>query len=280
MEYKDPGYFLLVSTPHGVGEEQMKVRLSSEFNARKHPDAPFRASMEAFWEERLQEPGITLFDASKYRVHSSVLRIEKSAEEETHDVELRLGVTSYKEFITTNAHPKWFTLIEEEEQFNFYEAMRTELAGEALMGGRFLSHPAGVSVALVTSDGKIPLLLRSGKVAEIKDCLAFPGGHAEPERALLSAESLIEAERRFLEGDAEVKDYVDNSVSSFPSSFCFFLISFFLPFYLPFLLFRFLSFHFLSFFLFLLFRGKGRGRKGGVCIYLFFFPYKLIFPFV
>lgn len=97
--------------------------------------------------------------------------VTASASSRTIDSEylltLRLGLTSYKDYLGTN----WSCQVEELRQ-----------RGELEFGDSraLLAQPLGVGAVLSTDDGQVVLIRRSQKVAEAGGLLDIPGGHPEP----------------------------------------------------------------------------------------------------
>ncbi|XP_056456266.1 uridine diphosphate glucose pyrophosphatase NUDT22 isoform X4 [Gadus chalcogrammus] len=81
---------------------------------------------------------------------------------------LRLGLTSYKDFLGTNWSERAGALRQRGE---------TELNDPCGL----LAQPLGVGGVLCTSDGKVVLIRRSQRVAEAGGLLDIPGGHPEPQ---------------------------------------------------------------------------------------------------
>lgn len=91
----------------------------------------------------------------------------KSEEPEGYVLLLRLGLTSYKDYLGTN----WSGQAEE-------LCRRGEVEfGDPLC---FLAQPLGVGAILCTVDEQIVFIRRSQKVAEARGLLDIPGGHPEP----------------------------------------------------------------------------------------------------
>ncbi|CAL8264227.1 unnamed protein product [Lota lota] len=81
---------------------------------------------------------------------------------------LRVGLTSYKDFLGTNwSHRAGALRRRGEAEFNDPCAL--------------LAQPLGVGGVLCTSDGKVVLIRRSQRVAEAGGLLDIPGGHPEPQ---------------------------------------------------------------------------------------------------
>ncbi|XP_004618561.1 uridine diphosphate glucose pyrophosphatase NUDT22 [Sorex araneus] len=153
---------LLICPPGGLPEEQVRVELSPAHDRRPLPGGD--EAISAIWESRLQtQPW--LFDAPKFRLHSAVLEPTGSAGPLLH---LRLGLTSYRDFLGTN----WSN-----------SAACLQQQGAADWGDKqaYLADPLGVGAALATSDGFLVFLHRSRQVAEAPGLVDVPGGHPEPQ---------------------------------------------------------------------------------------------------
>ncbi|XP_055987691.1 uridine diphosphate glucose pyrophosphatase NUDT22 [Sorex fumeus] len=153
---------LLICPPGGLPEEQVRVELSPAHDRRPLPGGD--EAISAIWESRLQtQPW--LFDAPKFRLHSTVLESTGSA---GPLLLLRLGLTSYRDFLGTN----WSN-----------SAACLQQQGVADWGDKqaYLADPLGVGAALVTADGFLVFLHRSRQVAEAPGLLDVPGGHPEPQ---------------------------------------------------------------------------------------------------
>ncbi|XP_012580907.1 PREDICTED: nucleoside diphosphate-linked moiety X motif 22 isoform X2 [Condylura cristata] len=159
----DPEVSLLLQCPPGgLSEEQVRAELNAAYDRRPLPggDEP----IAAIWESRRQaQPW--LFDAPKFRLHSATLT---PAGPSGPQLLLRLGLTSYRDFLGTN----WAS-----------SAAWLQQQGAAHWGDKqaYLADPLGVGAALVTSDDFLVFLRRSQQVAEASALVDVPGGHPEPQ---------------------------------------------------------------------------------------------------
>lgn len=154
--------WLLQCPPGGLPEEQVRAELSPAYDRR--PLSEGDKAIAAIWESRLQaQPW--LFDASKFRLHSVTLAPTGSPGPR---LLLRLGLTSYRDFLGTN----WSS-----------SAAWLQQQGAADWGDKqaYLADPLGVGAALVTADDFLVFLRRSQQVAEAPGLVDVPGGHPEPQ---------------------------------------------------------------------------------------------------
>ncbi|XP_049635837.1 uridine diphosphate glucose pyrophosphatase NUDT22 [Suncus etruscus] len=153
---------LLLCPPGGLPEEQVRVELSPAHDRRPLPGGD--SAIAAVWESRLQtQPW--LFDAPKFRLHSATLAPAGST---GPPLLLRLGLTSYRDFLGTN----WAS-----------SAAWLQQQGETDWGDKqaYLADPLGVGAALATADDFLVFLRRSRQVAEAPGLVDVPGGHPEPQ---------------------------------------------------------------------------------------------------
>ncbi|XP_051821396.1 uridine diphosphate glucose pyrophosphatase NUDT22 [Antechinus flavipes] len=166
----DPEVSLLVQCPPGgLAEERVRAELSPAYDRRPLPGG--EDSITEAWNARRQaQPW--LFNAPKFRLHSAALG---SPEPGGPRLTLRLGLTSYRDFLGTN----WAS-----------SAGRLRCQGRADWGDAqaYLADPLGVGAMLGTSDGFLVFLRRSLRVAEAPGLIDVPGGHPEPQ-ALFPGES-------------------------------------------------------------------------------------------
>lgn len=159
----DPEVSLLLQCPWGgLPEEQVRAELSPAHDRRPLPGGD--EAIAASWESRLQaQPW--LFDAPKFRLHSVILAPTGS---QGPQLLLRLGLTSYRDFLGTN----WTS-----------SAARLQQQGATDWGDKqaYLADPLGVGAALATADNFLVFLRRSGQVAEAPGLVDVPGGHPEPQ---------------------------------------------------------------------------------------------------
>ena len=159
----DPEVSLLLQCPQGgLPEKQVLAELSPAYDRRPLPGGD--KAIAAIWESRLQaQPW--LFDAPKFRLHSATLAPTGSPGPQ---LLLRLGLTSYQDFLGTN----WAS-----------SAAWLRQQGAIDWGDKqaYLADPLGVGAALATADDFLVFLRRSGQVAEAPGLVDVPGGHPEPQ---------------------------------------------------------------------------------------------------
>uniref|UniRef100_A0A3Q2YTX5 Nudix (nucleoside diphosphate linked moiety X)-type motif 22 n=1 Tax=Hippocampus comes TaxID=109280 RepID=A0A3Q2YTX5_HIPCM len=153
----DPEVSLLLHCAawRGLRQSHVRVELSERYN--RQTDAALQRHIEEVWTARVsKEPW--LFDGAKFRLHSTA-----SAPLLT----LRLGLTSYKDYLGTN----WSS-----------RAVELHKRGEAEFGSSqaLLAQPLGVGAVVCTGDGQVVFIRRSQEVAEAGGKLDLPGGHPEP----------------------------------------------------------------------------------------------------
>lgn len=154
---------LLLQCPlGGLPEDQVRAELSPAHDRRPLPGGD--KAIAVVWESRLQaQPW--LFDAPKFRLHSAVLA---PADSQRPHLLLRLGLTSYRDFLGTNwaSSAAW---------------LRQQGAADWDDKQAYLADPLGVGAALTTADDFLVFLRRSGRVAEAPGLVDVPGGHPEPQ---------------------------------------------------------------------------------------------------
>ncbi|KAM8968620.1 uridine diphosphate glucose pyrophosphatase NUDT22 [Sarcophilus harrisii] len=159
----DPEISLLVQCPlGGLAEERVRAELSPAYDRRPLPGG--EDSITDAWDARRRaQPW--LFNAPKFRLHSAALG---SPDPGGPLLTLRLGLTSYRDFLGTN----WAS-----------SAGRLRCQGSADWGDAqaYLADPLGVGAMLGTSDGFLVFLRRSLRVAEAPGLIDVPGGHPEPQ---------------------------------------------------------------------------------------------------
>lgn len=177
------------------------MELSERYN--RQTDPVLESHIEAIWTERLSKAP-WIFNGAKFRLHSFLLASHKNSHDsdalgactltgykvESNDKQegdvkkdhaltsksemqggyvllLRLGLTSYKDYLGTN----WSGQAEE-------LCKRGEVEfGDPLC---LLAQPLGVGAVLCTVDEQIVFIRRSLRVAEAGGLLDIPGGHPEP----------------------------------------------------------------------------------------------------
>lgn len=159
----DPEVSLLLQCPPGgLPQEQVRVELSPAYD--RHPLPGEDKTITAIWESRVQtQPW--LFNAPKFRLHSATLESTDSAGPQ---LLLRLGLTSYKDFLGTNwsSSASW---------------LRQQGATDWNDKQAYLADPLGVGATLLTADNFLVFLRRSLQVAEAPGLVDVPGGHPEPQ---------------------------------------------------------------------------------------------------
>lgn len=163
VQTMDPEVSLLLQCPRGgLPKEQVQAELSPAHDRRPLPGGD--KAIAAVWESRLQaQPW--LFDAPKFRLHSATL---VSTGLPGPQLLLRLGLTSYRDFLGTN----WAS-----------SAAWLRQQGAADWGDKqaYLADPLGVGAVLATTDDFLVFLRRSRQVAEAPGLVDVPGGHPEPQ---------------------------------------------------------------------------------------------------
>ncbi|XP_058545395.1 uridine diphosphate glucose pyrophosphatase NUDT22 isoform X2 [Neofelis nebulosa] len=163
VQTMDPEVSLLLQCPPGgLPEKQVQAELSPDYDRRPLPGGD--KAIAAIWESRLQaQPW--LFDAPKFRLHSAILAPTGS---QGPQLLLRLGLTSYRDFLGTN----WAS-----------SAAWLRQQGATDWGDKqaYLADPLGVGATLATADNFLVFLRRSRQVAEAPGLVDVPGGHAEPQ---------------------------------------------------------------------------------------------------
>uniref|UniRef100_A0A3Q2YGG9 Nudix (nucleoside diphosphate linked moiety X)-type motif 22 n=1 Tax=Hippocampus comes TaxID=109280 RepID=A0A3Q2YGG9_HIPCM len=181
----DPEVSLLLHCAawRGLRQSHVRVELSERYN--RQTDAALQRHIEEVWTARVsKEPW--LFDGAKFRLHSTA-----SAPLLT----LRLGLTSYKDYLGTN----WSS-----------RAVELHKRGEAEFGSSqaLLAQPLGVGAVVCTGDGQVVFIRRSQEVAEAGGKLDLPGGHPEPKNSEAVVAEL------FSSICAEIRDEVNIPLSS------------------------------------------------------------------
>ncbi|XP_033735414.1 uridine diphosphate glucose pyrophosphatase NUDT22-like [Pecten maximus] len=136
--------------------------VSQEFN-RKQLDA-FDAQIESIWENRRRE-NPKLFNGTKFRLHSVS---EDSDDGPDCRITFNLGITCYRDFISTNWAPNAKEIAQLGEQY--YSNSQA-----------FMSDAMGVGALVQTTDKHVIFLKRSIHCGEAKGLWDIPGGHAEPQ---------------------------------------------------------------------------------------------------
>ena len=161
----DPDISLIFTAPlpPGVPKSKIKVKLCDEYNRKKLPS--HESNINSIWERRKnQNP--KLYNGSKFRFHS--LDVDDSNGEVTFD----LGLTGYKDFISTNWANNATELLERgQKEFGNSQA--------------YMSDALGVGAFVQTADDYVVFIRRSLHVGEAQGLWDIPGGHPEPKVELL-----------------------------------------------------------------------------------------------
>ena len=153
------GASLPLAAPPNTPADAVAARLSPA-----HARAPLGDDdgdrIERAWQAKLAAaPRGSLWDAPKFRYAG--YEVDASGA-----LTLKVGLTSYREFIATNTAPDWETWL-------------ADGGGEARY--RHLSNALGNGAIVTTSDARMVMLRRGSAVGEAPGTDVFPGGHAEPE---------------------------------------------------------------------------------------------------
>ncbi|XP_062892462.1 uridine diphosphate glucose pyrophosphatase NUDT22 [Mobula hypostoma] len=150
---------LQIPSPAELTQEHVRAELAPAYNRRPLPG--HEASIAETWEERRRRQP-WLFDGAKFRFHSAELR--------AGGLLLRLGLTSYRDYLGTN----WSVQA---------PALRRQGLADWGDSQAYLAEPLGVGAVLCTADDHFVFLRRSDRVAEASGLLDIPGGHPEPKAA-------------------------------------------------------------------------------------------------
>lgn len=144
-----------------ISQDNVEVEMSIGFNRKSLPSG-FSDEIIQIWEKRTQMNS-TLFNASKFRLSSITGH--------TDIVKLKIGLTSYKDFIGTNWSPN---------------AARLADMGisEHNDSHAFMSDALGVGAFVETCDNFVVFLRRSQHCGEAAGLWDIPGGHAEPQNVV------------------------------------------------------------------------------------------------
>ena len=158
---------LLFTFSSPLREAQCAVTLDERYQRKLH--GPTEHRIEELWQAKLTS-NARVFNGTKFRLAGWVCT-DAGAGTGTQLL-LRLGVTDYRDYIGTNLRPG-------RELAELKEAGRAEHGGDP---NACLSNALGVETMLITADGAMALLLRSGAVATHKGLYNGPSGHPEPSR--------------------------------------------------------------------------------------------------
>lgn len=141
----------------GLHQSDINVSVDHSYD-RQNLDLDRQAEIDHIWRKRVEQNKY-LYDASKFRYHSMQM--------EDGTAFLRLGITSYKDFLGTNWAP---------------DAQNLSKKGKERYGNTqaFMSDAMGVGNFVETSDGHIIFIRRSQRVGEAQGLWDIPGGHPEP----------------------------------------------------------------------------------------------------
>eukprot|EP00794_Sanderia_malayensis_P019820 gene19820-21759_t len=142
----------------GCEMKNVHVTCSSIYNRKIIPDLDYL--IEENWEKFSNELEI-LYNADKFRLHSVDIISEQQ-------INVKIGLTCYKDYIGTNMSPNIDRFIE-------YGLKKLNVDKQVC-----LSDALGVGAIVVTIDDYLVLVKRSQEVAEEKGMTDFPGGHSEP----------------------------------------------------------------------------------------------------
>lgn len=153
-----------------IPRENVRVNSSDKFNRQTIPDVTLNAKLEKTWQKRL-ESNSRLWNGTKFRIHSVLT-------DNSGDLTFNLGVTCYKDFLSTN----WADYADDLRTLGLSH-------GDERM---YLADAMGVGALVLTLDNKVILLRRSHHVAEAPGDWDVPGGHAEPEMLPLVGKKCVE----------------------------------------------------------------------------------------
>jgi hypothetical protein len=149
-------------------EAQCEVALDERCYRKLH--GPTEHRIEELWQAKLASDA-RVFNGTKFRLGGWECGRRPCADGSVEaQLVLRLGLTDYREYIGTNLRP-------EPELAELQEAGRANHGGDPTA---CLSNALGVETMLVTADGKMVLLRRSGAVATHTGLYNGPSGHPEP----------------------------------------------------------------------------------------------------
>lgn len=160
-----PQFQLLFAFSSPLREDQCAVALDERYQRKLH--GPTEHRIEELWQAKLAS-NARVFNGTKFRL-AGWDRAEGGAGTGTQLL-LRLGVTDYRDYIGTNLRPG-------RELAELKEVGRAEYGGDP---NACLSNALGVETLLITADGAMVLLQRSGAVATHAGLYNGPSGHPEP----------------------------------------------------------------------------------------------------
>ena len=165
----EPQFELLFVCPSPLHESQCGVVLDERYQRQLH--APTEHRIEELWQAKLAS-NARIFNGTKFRLAGWEFRQRPSCGEVGVDAQLllQLGLTDYREYIGTNLRPT-------QELIDLKEAGQAQHSGDP---NACLSNALGVETMLITADGAMVLLQRSGAVATHTGLYNGPSGHPEP----------------------------------------------------------------------------------------------------
>ncbi|CAM9212534.1 unnamed protein product, partial [Phaeothamnion confervicola] len=204
-------YDLAPILPTPLPRSAVRAELSSRHRRRVHPDPSLEQDVLRLWEQEIRTGfsdfplgSLTLvssplspnplplfhvgtfdlsqlrrspiiFNGTKFRLAGMTYSTGRGGNPE---LTLRLALTDYRDFRGTNWSPQAACLVS--------DGLR-----DRSDGGVYLSQKLGVGAVLELSDGNVLLIRRSKHVAEGKGAVDVPGGHPEPKKLGLTAESFL-----------------------------------------------------------------------------------------
>ena len=154
---------IIVVAPKLIPRENVRVCSKSQHNRHPITDTKLASKLEKTWHRRIVE-NPRIWNGTKFRVD----RVEMNS----HSLIFHLGITCYKDFLSTN----WADYASE------LKALGRDGGNEQM----YMSDAMGVGALVVTKDDRIILIRRSQHCAEAAGCWDIPGGHAEPEVSLFA----------------------------------------------------------------------------------------------
>ncbi|XP_069118504.1 uridine diphosphate glucose pyrophosphatase NUDT22-like [Argopecten irradians] len=160
----DPDVSVMFTVPGAslIHQSNTIACLSQDFNRK--PFGKFDAQIESIWNKRRSE-NPKLFNGTKFRLHSVS---KNSGDGSDFRITFNIGITCYRDFISTNWAPNAIEILQLGEQ-NFNDSQA------------FMSDAMGVGAFVQTADKHVIFLKRSILCGEAKGQWDIPGGHAEPQ---------------------------------------------------------------------------------------------------
>jgi hypothetical protein len=167
----EPRFEMLFVCRPPLREAECAVALEERYRRQPHPPTEHRVG--ELWDAKLAS-NARLFNGTKFRLAGVEWQSRSVASDGGGDggrrLLLRLGLTDYREYVGTNLRPG-------AELTELMEAGRASHGGDAQA---CLSNALGVETMLLTADGAMVLLQRSGAVATHAGLYNGPSGHPEP----------------------------------------------------------------------------------------------------